>query len=233
MDLAPLSQKSSEWPQFNRGQEGAAGRNGHSATPQPGSGALHTGLNDMQPKLGVAMSATTTPQLQNTPGMSRRTSPLNVSPGPLSLRTDIAQFGKTPGGPGTPQSSSEVNMIGSRLSANALDTPASTGDLTSAVSLNRISPSQYDSPLTFGSNDSMQNHYDVDSIYLNQENRLNGYGLEANGRLNGTGTTGGSTALYHHHGARYGLSMGSRIGSENKMTGLHGPKHKRGDMDRK
>ncbi|KAJ4473896.1 ARM repeat-containing protein [Lentinula aciculospora] len=230
LDLAPLSQKSSEWPQFARCQDNVAGRNDRRITT-PQLGSLHSGLTDLQSKLSVAISASMTPQLQNTPGVSRCTSPLNVSPGPLSLRTDVTQFGKAPGGPGTPQSSSEVNMLGAHLSAAALDTPASAGELTSAASLSRISPSQYDSPLTFGSTESLQNHYDVDSIYLNQEGRLNGYGLEANGRLNGSGATGGSTALYHHHGARYGLSMGARIGSDNKMTGLHGPKHKHGDMD--
>lgn len=123
-------------------------------------------------------------------------------------------------------------MLGARLSASALDAPASAGELGSAVSLSRISPSQYESPLTLNSSDSAQNRYDVDSVYLNQDSRFNGYGLESNGRLNGSGTTGGSTALYHHHGSRYGLSMGARMGSENKMNGLQGSKHKRGDIDR-
>ncbi|KAL5534613.1 hypothetical protein ACEPAG_1076 [Sanghuangporus baumii] len=232
LDLAPLSQKSSEWPQFARSQEGATVRSDrHTGTPQLGAGALNSSLNDLQSKLGATVSASGTPLLQNTPGISRRASPLNVSPGPLSLRTDVGQFGRAPGGPGTPQSSSEAHMFGSRLSASALDAPASAGELASTASLSRISPSQYESPLTFSSNDSVQNRYDVDSIYLDQDNRFNGYGLESNGRLNGSGTTGGSTALYHHHGSRYGLSMGARIGSDNKMNGLHGPKHKRGDID--
>ncbi|KAL5535159.1 hypothetical protein ACEPAF_3253 [Sanghuangporus sanghuang] len=209
LDLAPLSQRSSEWPQFARSQEGATVRSDrHTGTPQLGAGALNSGLNDLQSKLGATVSASGTPLLQNTP--------------------DVGQFGKAPG---TPQSSSEAHMLGARLAASALDTPASAGELASTASLSRISPSQYESPLTFSSNDSAQNHYDVDSIYLNQDNRFNGYGLESNGRLNGSGTTGGSTALYHHHGSRYGLSMGARIGSDNKMNGLHGPKHKRGDID--
>jgi len=47
-------------------------------------------------------------------------------------------------------------------------------------------------------------------------------------------TAAGSTALYHHHGSRYGLGLGGRPNnsSDNKMNGLHGPKHKRGDIDR-
>jgi hypothetical protein len=42
----------------------------------------------------------------------------------------------------------------------------------------------------------------------------------------------GSTALYHHHGTRYGLGIGGRVPSDGKMNGLHGPKHRRGDVDR-
>lgn len=56
-------------------------------------------------------------------------------------------------------------------------------------------------------------------------NRANGDQIGANGT--------GSTALYHHHGSRYGLGIGSRVGAaDGKMNGLHGPKHKRGEMDR-
>ncbi|EJD04358.1 ARM repeat-containing protein [Fomitiporia mediterranea MF3/22] len=234
LDLAPLSQKSSEWPQFARSQEnGAARSDRRTGTPQLGGG-LQANLNDLQHKLGSAVSASATPLLQNTPGVSRRASPLNI--GGLSLRTDVSQFERAPGGPGTPQSSSEAQMLGARMSAAGLDAPASAGEATSATSLSRISPSRYDSPLTFGTpqslDNSLQSQYDVDSIYLNQDGRLNGYGLDGNSRLNGSGTTGGSTALYHHHGSRYGLAMGARMGgSDNKMNGLHGPKHKRGDID--
>jgi hypothetical protein len=61
-----------------------------------------------------------------------------------------------------------------------------------------------------------------------------GYGLDANGRLsNGLNGAAGSTALYHHNGSRYGLSLAGRVTSADaKMNGLHGPKHKRGDVDR-
>lgn len=62
-----------------------------------------------------------------------------------------------------------------------------------------------------------------------------GYGLDSNARLNnGIGNSGGSTALYHHNGTRYGLGLSGRAaGADAKMNGLHGPKHKRGDVDRK
>lgn len=69
--------------------------------------------------------------------------------------------------------------------------------------------------------------------------RYGNYGFETNGRGNpavgATNGTSGSTALYHHNGSRYGLGLGGRpaIGAgDGKMNGLHGPKHKRGDMDR-
>ena len=58
------------------------------------------------------------------------------------------------------------------------------------------------------------------------DRRFNSYG---NG--NGLASTG-STALYHHHGSRYGLGIGGRVTSDGKMNGLHGPKHRRGDVDR-
>ncbi len=63
--------------------------------------------------------------------------------------------------------------------------------------------------------------------------RFNNYNFEPNSRINSGAGAAGSTALYHHHGSRYGLGMGARINSaDSKMNGLHGPKHKRGDMDR-
>ena len=63
-------------------------------------------------------------------------------------------------------------------------------------------------------------------------NRYNSYGFDQHGRMNSAQSTGsGSTALYHHHGSRYGLG-GRMVGPDSKMNGLHGPKHKRGDVDR-
>ena len=70
-----------------------------------------------------------------------------------------------------------------------------------------------------------------------ENGRYNSYSYD-NGRVNGTQLAvnggSGSTALYHHNGSRYGLGIGSRVPStDGKMNGLHGPKHKRGDIDRK
>lgn len=62
--------------------------------------------------------------------------------------------------------------------------------------------------------------------------RYGGYGYE-NTRLPSATSTTGSTALYHHNGSRYGLGLNGRPnGADSKMNGLHGPKHKRGDVDR-
>jgi len=83
-----------------------------------------------------------------------------------------------------------------------------------------------------------QKQYTVDPVYnINDElgDEQYGYGLDSNARLNnGIGNSGGSTALYHHNGTRYGLGLPGRVGgADTKMNGLHGPKHKRGDVDRK
>lgn len=66
--------------------------------------------------------------------------------------------------------------------------------------------------------------------------RYGGYPYESTRSPNSAGA--GSTALYHHNGTRYGLGMNGRpaaavaAAADGKMNGLHGPKHKRGDMDR-
>ena len=64
--------------------------------------------------------------------------------------------------------------------------------------------------------------------------RFNSYGFEAAGRGGAAVGSTGSTALYHHNGAKYGFNMNGRAngGADGKMNGLHGPKHKRGDIDR-
>jgi hypothetical protein len=67
-------------------------------------------------------------------------------------------------------------------------------------------------------------------VYNLDSGRYENYGFEANGRAGGAP---GSTALYQHGGARYGLGMNGRVpAGEGKMNGLGGAKHKRGEMDR-
>lgn len=75
----------------------------------------------------------------------------------------------------------------------------------------------------------------ADSVYnLDDNGSYNSYGFETSSRGgSGPNSTSGSTALYHHNGSRYGLGIAARPngGADSKMNGLHGPKHKRGDVD--
>ena len=192
---------------------------------------------------------------------SRRGSPLGV-PDSMSITTRSvpatplagisntmpAHLNKTPGTPISP----EAQSLGARLTPQGThqlgDSPLSS-DLQSSIS--RLSghsqydnfDSGYDDPLhvrtflyvqiysltrfaqpyggddaVYGLNNSVGNPVD--------DRRFNSYG---NG--NSLASTG-STALYHHHGSRYGLGIGGRVASDGKMNGLHGPKHRRGDVDR-
>ena len=62
--------------------------------------------------------------------------------------------------------------------------------------------------------------------------RYNDFGYDNGGRLPQANGGAGSTALYHHNGTKYGLGINGRQNGDGKMNGLHGPKHKRGDIDR-
>ena len=64
------------------------------------------------------------------------------------------------------------------------------------------------------------------------ENGRYEFGYDNGGRLPHANGGAGSTALYHHNGTKYGLGINGRQNGDGKMNGLHGPKHKRGDMDR-
>ncbi|KAF8499091.1 ARM repeat-containing protein [Russula emetica] len=219
-------QKSSEWPQFSESsrQDSSVGPVSASATPH-------------LPSHGQALTA----HIQ-VPG-SRRGSPLAPSDGmsittrsvpatPLAaISTSIpSHLAKTPGTPISP----ETQNLGARLTPQGThqlgDSPMS-GDLRS--SLSRMSNhGQYDN-FEAGYDDPLH-PYGGDAVYgLNNgvgnsldDRRFNAYS-------NGSGLAGtGSTALYHHHGTRYGLGIGGRVPSDGKMNGLHGPKHRRGDVDR-
>jgi hypothetical protein len=77
-----------------------------------------------------------------------------------------------------------------------------------------------------------QQHYS-DSIYNLNDGLDNLYSFESNNRSDANSNSSGSTALYHHNGSRYGLGLSGRAnGADSKMNGLHGPKRKRGDVDR-
>ncbi|KAF8641150.1 hypothetical protein AX17_000788 [Amanita inopinata Kibby_2008] len=247
-------EKSSEWPQFtaaSRGPEGLASRTDRRTVTNP-SLTLSAPSDD---KLPGSMSAGVSPLIPQGPQgqtPSRRSSPHSLLDGlstttrsvpatPLGLPTTAAHLLKTPGTPLTP----DPHLLNGRIT-----TPGSNplndniGDLQ--ASLSRLPSGQFDTAsLNFGSLPSAsidESTYAIDPVYtLNgslENNRFSGYGFDAAGRNNVSpnvaGNTTGSTALYHHNGTRYGLGIPIRDGvtTENKLNGFHGPKHKRGDMDR-
>lgn len=94
----------------------------------------------------------------------------------------------------------------------------------------------FSSTLDFNLTDILKQKYDVESIYgLNNgvldDEDYGGYRYDSSEHMDGNASVvGGSPALYQSNGTRYGLGTGVRLNSvENKMNGLHGPKHKRGD----
>ncbi|CCM01317.1 uncharacterized protein FIBRA_03366 [Fibroporia radiculosa] len=250
---ADSREKPSEWPQFNgngrviEGYGRAERRNVTNPTV-----SLSSAVGDLSPggKLSGTVSGTTTPLLQQIPqglsqGLSsRRGSPLALSDG-LSITTARSvpatplpgmpnsgnHLGKAPG---TPLSGDAPGGLNGILTAHG----SPQGELNSSLSRMSSSRGYEGDPMAFsqvqaGMDGSLQ-QYGVDAVYVNgtglDNGRYNSYGFEAKGRPQG-GT--GSTALYHHHGSRYGLGMNGRAhGADSKMGGLHGPKHKRGDVDR-
>ncbi|TFK57686.1 ARM repeat-containing protein [Heliocybe sulcata] len=248
-------EKASEWPQFTRGQDGLPIRSDRRTTTGP---PLNLGSAiELANKIGSTVSASATPHLQQSLANSRRGSPLGFNmndslsiatrsvPGtPLAgLPSAASQFLKTPGTPLSPDPQSLNGRLTAATSSGQLgDTGLTAGDLR--ASLSRAPSAQYDgsqTPLTFNSiqsglDESLQS-YGGDSVYgggLNAglDTNYNTYGFDPSGRIN-TPLNGapGSAGLYNNQGARYG--MGGRVNSADaKMNGLHGPKHKRGDVDR-
>ncbi|KAA1468407.1 ARM repeat-containing protein [Dentipellis sp. KUC8613] len=257
-----VDSKASEWPQFTGSSrpEALAARSDRRTVTNPAL-SIAAGLNDMSNgKLAGSVSASATPQLPQHPqGLSplsqapgsRRGSPPGLSDG-LSITTrsvpatplagiSNAAAGhliKTPGTPLSPDVQSRLTSQGHQLGDSPLNGDGLQG------SLSRLPSGQYDNNLGYNSmqsslDDSLQ--YDVYGLNSglsggSDHGRYDSYGFDPSNRspssqggMNG-GT--GSTALYHHHGSRYGLGLGSRAGADGKMNGLHGPKHKRGDMDR-
>ncbi|KAF9456801.1 armadillo-type protein [Collybia nuda] len=251
-------EKSSEWPQFNgnpRGPDGLASRSDRRTVTNPNLTLSAPSDDHPLGQLGNAASVTgqATSHSHGPGPVSRRSSPpslldnmasvaRSVPATPLNGVPGSAVHLKTPGTPHTP----DTHMLNSRLATQGPhlgDSAVNAGDLQ--ASLSRL-PSQYEnSSLTFNSiQGNGLDEYNVDSMYaLNgglENNRYNNYGFEPSARIAPNGVTpangtSGSTALYHHNGTRYGLGMPSRGNSgaaDNKMNGLHGPKHKRGDIDR-
>ncbi|KAI0638958.1 ARM repeat-containing protein [Trametes polyzona] len=261
LDLAPLpqtQQKPSEWPQFNgsarlpEGMNRSDRRNVTNPTM-----TLSPALGDLSGKPNGTVSGTTTPLLQQVSSglaqglSSRRGSPLSLGDTLSSITSarsvpatplpgmpgSAGGLAKAPGTPlGTPLSGGDPHNINGILSAQMSRQLGDDSDLN--PSLSRMPSGQFDnSPLSYSSIQSgIDDQYSGEGVYgLSggmDSGRFNSYGFEANGRGAAVGGTG-STALYHHNGAKYGFGMNGRPnGVDSKMNGLHGPKHKRGDIDR-
>lgn len=257
LDLAhrgePVSarEKPSEWPSFPN-RESLSARSDRRASANINLSSSPSDLSAIS-KLAGSVSATNTPLMaQHQPSAmvglgSRRASPPSLLDGlgkleglggttrsvpttPLGLSSSAAHLLKTPGTPLT-----DAQTLSSLLaSAGSNEAGISPSDLQ--ASLSRASPGQFENgALNFAGlpHDSLQQQYGISSSYglgSGIDGRY-GYGFDGS---NGSPETTGSTALYHHNGARYGLGIPGRgpAGLDNKMNGLHGPKHKRGDMDR-
>ncbi|KAJ7139546.1 ARM repeat-containing protein [Mycena epipterygia] len=253
--------KSSEWPQFAGSSrapppDGVSLRSDRRTVTNPNL-TLSAPSND--PSKLNTVSASATPLVQQHPQLSghthaqvptsRRSSPpsllesLNattrsVPATPLGISNSAVHILKSPGTPHTP----DTQALNGRLTTVG-ESAVNANDLQ--ASLSRLPAGQYDNgSLTFNSiqpglDDTLQYGGGMDSVYgLNglDNNAYNSYGFESGGRSGANPTsTSGSTALYHHNGSRYGLGLPARTNSgagDGKMNGLHGPKHKRGDMDR-
>ncbi|CUA77447.1 Pumilio homology domain family member 4 [Saccharomyces cerevisiae S288c] [Rhizoctonia solani] len=223
LDLAPLSQtpprgpgpngrldnaKSSEWPLFSGGvrpNEQARMRNVTNPGPIGGS----------RPSSGMGG---------------------NTSSSPTAIPSDIGIVNSSARSvPATPMSARQ-NMPGKTVGLpSAGDVGTFTGDQnTGGYNMNRLSGA-FDTPVTFnsvqsaGNDENFSNNISGD---MGGAQNYNSFDYEGGPRNN---AHSGSTALYQHNGSRYGLALGNgRFMSQenNKMGGLHGTKHKRGDMDR-
>ncbi|KAJ8521773.1 hypothetical protein ONZ45_g1585 [Pleurotus djamor] len=238
-------EKSSEWPPFPsnpRAPEGLASRNERRNVTSPN---VPPSLHEM--KLHGVVSASATPLIQQHSQssllpLSRRGSPpslldslastRSVPATPLGLPGAVPHILKTPGTPRTPDTGVLSARITSHSSSFGEHSPISSSDLQ--ASLSRLSGQFDGSNLSYSPNGSSLEEslaYGADSLYgLNNGT----YGRVANGAPVSSAKSG-STALYHHNGSRYGLGAPGRAGppgADSKMSGLHGPKHKRGDVDR-
>ncbi|KAI0762565.1 ARM repeat-containing protein [Fomes fomentarius] len=247
--------KPSEWPQFNGSGRvpDSLNRIDRRNVTNP-SMSLSPNLGDLTgSKTNGSVSGTTTPLLQQvsqglTQGLaSRRGSPLSLGD-TLSSITSARSVPATPlpgmpgsagslaKAPGTPLSGDPHNINGI---LNAQISRQLSEDSELNPSLSRMSSGQFgdNSPLSFNSIQSgIDEQYGADGVYGMsgglEGGGYNSYGFETAGRGAGVGGTG-STALYHHNGAKYGFNMNGRpSAADGKMNGLHGPKHKRGDIDR-
>ncbi|KAF7967041.1 hypothetical protein HWV62_36004 [Athelia sp. TMB] len=242
-------EKSSEWPQYGhpRVPEGLQ-RNDSRRTVTNPTLTLSSALEDNQ--YTSSMPGASTPHtaqhsqgliINGMPSSRHGTPPVTLdhlsintrsvpaTPGLGVMNGAAAHLLKTPG---TPDSQGFGSRVSSQGPLN--DGSLNAGDLQ--ASLSRLPPGQYDNSgmSPYGQSDSLQQY--TDSVYnLDDNGSYNSYGFETSSRGgSGPNSTSGSTALYHHNGSRYGLGIAARPNgsADSKMNGLHGPKHKRGDVDR-
>lgn len=227
LDLAPLSQtpprapgpngrmeaglKSSEWPQFSAARPNEAQPRMRNAT-NPGT------IGGSRPSSGMGGNISSSPTgLPDSVGMIN-SSARSVPATPMSARQNVGSIpGKAVGLP-----SGDVGSFGGEQNTGG------------AYNMNRLSGA-FDTPVAFNSVQSAGNDENFGNGMTGEiggSQSFNSFDYDNNAR-NGAHT--GSTALYQHNGSRYGLALGNgRFMSQenNKMGGLHGTKHKRGDMDR-
>ncbi|TFK30678.1 pumilio-family RNA binding protein [Coprinopsis marcescibilis] len=225
-------EQSSEWPQFNgipRGPDGLSGRADRRTVTSPtvtlpgptdeGVQSLSAGLLSSNSPLGQ--------QLSQGPH-SRRSSPQafldtmaanarSVPATPLGLHNSASILLKTPGTPLSPEGQALNGRIGTPNSQQFTDGPdlgASLSRIPSDVGFNSIQPSPLDD-------------YSLETTYGNDAAP---YGTFYDGQR----PTHQGAGPGPYPGARYGPNANAGRGGpvDGKMNGLHGPKHKRGDVDR-
>ncbi|KAG6837202.1 hypothetical protein H0H93_013070 [Arthromyces matolae] len=248
--LEAREKASSEWPQFIGGPRGSDGLNSRAERRNVTNPNLTLSVpsDDVTAKLGHTVSGSATPliqQLSQGSNQSRRGSPPslldNISNSARSVPgTPLGVHGnpllKSQGSPNT----TDAHLLNTRLPTHhqLSETSGSPSDLQASIS--RLTQPPYENPAlafkTGALNDQYGLEYDDGGL---DSGRYNGYGYESSGHNSTThntvNNTSGSTALYHHNGTRYGLGIPGRPSpgiTDSKMNGLHGPKHKRGDMDR-
>ncbi|KAG1874193.1 ARM repeat-containing protein [Suillus tomentosus] len=236
--------KHSEWPQFSnnpRVPDGLSSRNDRRTVTNP-TLTLTSSPIDLSATTTLGGGVATPHAGQHTqaslgstgqvPG-SRRGSPAmsttrSVPATPLSMANGgNSHLLQTPGTPHTPDSQALSGRLSSQGSYPIIE---DSGKSDIQPSLSRMSSGQYDN-VSMGFE-----QYGVEDVYgLNGQmdsGRFSSYDLDSSTRSgNSVNGASGSTALYHHNGTRYGLHIGRGNGADGKMNGLHGPKHKRGDMD--
>ncbi|KAF8436332.1 armadillo-type protein [Boletus edulis BED1] len=179
-----------------------------------------TSSMDLGGKLAGAVTGTSTPPSSPLDNLSNATR--SVPATPLSMANGSSNhLLPTPGTPLTPDGQNLSGRLSSQGNHHLED--AAKADIQ--PSLSRLPSSQFsDSGLSF-------EVFTFRSLspLISFSSPMQQYSIDSNGAMaNGSS---GSTTLYHHNGSRYGLGLGQGGAPDGNMNGLHGPKHKRGDMD--